>query len=221
MYRVVLSVLIVCLALTACGGETTPTPDAVATQAAAVKAATATLTAEAVHACQEFATQWLLAPATAQFPPLDTAEVKRAYDIQGNEMPQSYEVRSYVDAQNAFGALIRQRYQCIVTLDGRSETWTLEDVNFYEDEWELYRDRAAYACQGFIRERLPDAKFPSPIHPLVARLYDEHGHVGPRAYGVTLSFESAGTKTYTCKLQLLGYGDSRYSWSLLDLKPGY
>ena len=47
MYRTVLSVLIVCLALTACGGETTPTPDAVATQVAALKAAAATLTAEA------------------------------------------------------------------------------------------------------------------------------------------------------------------------------
>ena len=47
MYRTVLSVLVVCLALTACGGQATPTPDAVATQVVALKAAAATLTAEA------------------------------------------------------------------------------------------------------------------------------------------------------------------------------
>ncbi len=73
----------------------------------------------AAWACRDFVTNRLRAPATASWPWLDEEKVTRAAD-------GAFTVRSYVDAQNAYGANIRTRYTCVVrppTSDGQS--WSL------------------------------------------------------------------------------------------------
>src|SRR5688572_9728466 len=54
--------------------------------------------------CQQFATAMLRAPSTSKFGTLSEATIRK----RGDE----YEVRAHVDAENAFGALIRNTYTC-------------------------------------------------------------------------------------------------------------
>ena len=52
---------------------------------------------------EEFVKKQLKAPASAEFPDYSKAFVKEAEN-------HKYEIQSYVDAQNSFGALIRTKY---------------------------------------------------------------------------------------------------------------
>lgn len=69
---------------------------------------------------QSFVKDRLKAPATAEFPWYDESMVTPL----GKE---KYIVRSYVDAQNAFGALIRNNYTCRLAYQG-NDKWLLEDI---------------------------------------------------------------------------------------------
>lgn len=67
-------------------------------------------TAQAQAICQEMVTERLRAPSTAKFGGWDINETMSAITIQG-----------HVDAQNGFGATMRNEFQCTVTLDSAGE----------------------------------------------------------------------------------------------------
>jgi len=75
--------------------------------------------------CKEFVKRQLHSPATANFPLLDYAS--RKDDIN------TYSIKSYVDAQNGFGATVRTNYTCKVQFLGGSDSaiknWTLIDLS--------------------------------------------------------------------------------------------
>lgn len=74
------------------------------------------------HYCQEFVTRRLRAPSTAKFSSYrNTVVSKSGYN--------SWTVRGYVDAQNAFGAQIRQQYTCDISISGSSAK--LENLFIY------------------------------------------------------------------------------------------
>jgi hypothetical protein len=72
--------------------------------------------------CEEFVTDRLKAPSTAEF--LGASSV----DLTGREQ---YEVTASVDSQNGFGAMIRTPYVCLVNYEG-DDQWKL--VNLAIDE---------------------------------------------------------------------------------------
>ncbi len=78
----------------------------------------------AVIQCQNYVKVRLRAPSTADFPFLD-----HSVSRMGNE---AYVVRSYVDAQNGFGAMIRSTYACKIRYRGGDDAdtgnWQLIDL---------------------------------------------------------------------------------------------
>jgi hypothetical protein len=64
---------------------------------------------EAASMCQGFVKDRLMTPSTAKFPSVYSADTKTDKLSLGH-----YRVRSYVDAQNSFGAQIRTPYVCEV-----------------------------------------------------------------------------------------------------------
>jgi hypothetical protein len=57
--------------------------------------------------CQQFVSEWHRAPKTAEFADFSDSQSRGGQDGE-------YEIHSYVDAQNGFGALIRNSYLCTV-----------------------------------------------------------------------------------------------------------
>lgn len=76
---------------------------------------------------QTFASQYLKAPATADFPYYGSVHVKN----MGNH---TYEINSYVDSENSFGAKIRTGYKCIVKYvpTDKNKEWKLIHIEFDE-----------------------------------------------------------------------------------------
>lgn len=70
--------------------------------------------------CQQFLEDRLRAPSTADYP---WGYSEYTTDLGGGK----YRVRSYVDAQNGFGAQIRTNYDCTVQHAG-GDRWTLESL---------------------------------------------------------------------------------------------
>jgi len=75
---------------------------------------------------KELIKKQLRAPSTAKFPGL--FESKDHVTSMGDKR---YQIRSYVDAQNAYGAMIRQHYINVVRMGSNSNHWILGDVKFY------------------------------------------------------------------------------------------
>lgn len=73
----------------------------------------------AAGVCKRFMNERLKAPSTAKFQNILDADVTNQGD--------TYTIKSYVDAQNSFGATIRTRYVCVVRYTG-SDTWRLESL---------------------------------------------------------------------------------------------
>lgn len=61
----------------------------------------------AFYSSQEYVKQNIKSPSTAKFPPYDKSYVTRFND-------STYVVKSYLDAQNGFGAMLRANYSCII-----------------------------------------------------------------------------------------------------------
>ncbi|MEQ8747319.1 hypothetical protein [Pyruvatibacter sp.] len=78
-------------------------------------------------AAQGFVRDTLRAPATAEFGVL-------GYDgVAVTVLPDCrYSVRSFVDSQNGFGAMIRTRFDATVSLDRDRSIWTLESLELAE-----------------------------------------------------------------------------------------
>jgi len=74
--------------------------------------------------CREYVKQSLKAPRTAKFPGMfEETYTSATISLGGN----SFRVRSWVDAENSFGALIRNNYVCKVTYTG-NDNWRLDDL---------------------------------------------------------------------------------------------
>lgn len=73
--------------------------------------------------CQDFVKRRLRAPATAQFPNIYSADTRRQDLGQGR-----YRIEAYVDAQNGFGALIRNTFTCVINKTPNTDTWNLESL---------------------------------------------------------------------------------------------
>lgn len=71
----------------------------------------------AFDTCRQFVTKRLKAPATAQFPRSTEAVVNEYTD-------KEWGVKSHVDSQNGFGALLRTQYDCTVKYEGGT-SWRL------------------------------------------------------------------------------------------------
>lgn len=85
---------------------------------------TADYSTQAYIQCKKFVKEKLKAPASADFPFLD---------FETSRLPSHvYEVRSYVDAQNSFGATIRSNWSCKVQFWGTNvyilDEWRLLDL---------------------------------------------------------------------------------------------
>lgn len=78
-------------------------------------------TAWAMHSL--FVKKALKAPSTADFAPRSESSVET---ISTN----TYKITSYVDAQNSFGAKIRNHYE-ITLKDNGPDKWQLIDLKFY------------------------------------------------------------------------------------------
>ena len=72
---------------------------------------------------QEFVKKALKAPSTAQFP-LINADGVSSIPTTTPDGKCAFSVVTYVDAQNSFGAMIREKYAVTVSPDGNG-TWTL------------------------------------------------------------------------------------------------
>ena len=92
----------------------------------------------------------LKSPATAQFPDLPARNPDSAFDLRAafNDMNdpnrvsvfeytssagpehQEWSVEGWVDAQDGFGALLRQRFTAMVQADGSPQRWKLQSLVF-------------------------------------------------------------------------------------------
>lgn len=70
--------------------------------------------------CEQFAEKRLVSPASAAWPHSRMANIEK---IAGGK----YRVRTYVDSQNAYGALVRSRVDCTLQFRGGDE-WALESI---------------------------------------------------------------------------------------------
>ena len=68
----------------------------------------------------------LNAPSTAKFPSFWNASDHVTY-LGGKR----YKIRSWVDAQNGFGAMIRQKYVSTIRMENSDNHWSLEEVQFF------------------------------------------------------------------------------------------
>jgi hypothetical protein len=72
---------------------------------------------------QSFIKDRLKAPSTASFGKLGESTILRMDDT-------TFSVKSFVDSQNGFGAMIRSKYTCIITFHSNS-TVSAEDILIY------------------------------------------------------------------------------------------
>lgn len=76
-------------------------------------------------ACRKFVMAHLRAPATAKFGSRESGEYGKCVGPQkpGAPWPECYVVAGYVDAQNAFGALVLTYYECVTCPTTVREPW--------------------------------------------------------------------------------------------------
>lgn len=72
----------------------------------------AALRRDAFEVCQRFVRERLKAPRTAEFQSYTQGAIERVNDDDYERRP--FKVSSSVDAQNAFGAMLRSDYTCVV-----------------------------------------------------------------------------------------------------------
>jgi len=79
--------------------------------------------------CQDAVRARLKAPSTARFPGREAVD---GLVVKGSDGTVAYQVVSYVDAQNSFGAMIRTQFECVARKlpDGR---WEVSSVSFRGD----------------------------------------------------------------------------------------
>jgi hypothetical protein len=80
---------------------------------------------DAYYFAREFVKNHLKVPSTARFPSIrdDNVFISRFAD--------TWTVTGYVDAENSFGAAIRNYYECQLQYDEDEKAWYLKDLEFY------------------------------------------------------------------------------------------
>lgn len=81
----------------------------------------------AYYISQQFVENYLKAPSTAEFPSWYDQEHSV---VQKPGSFTQYTINSYVDAQNTFGAMIREYYVCEVEYIKATDKWRLIDFKF-------------------------------------------------------------------------------------------
>lgn len=76
---------------------------------------------EAYIMSQEFVTDRLQSPGTADFPWFDSAMIERTSESE-------FEITSYVDSQNLFGGVIRTDYHAVLRRHDDPRRWELVDL---------------------------------------------------------------------------------------------
>jgi hypothetical protein len=71
----------------------------------------------AYDAARDFMQARLKAPATAKFADYSDSQVLHVVEADGTRAKGSYIVKSWVDSQNGFGAMLRSHYSCEVKTD--------------------------------------------------------------------------------------------------------
>ena len=79
-----------------------------------------------VYYCQEFTRQKLKAPSTSKF--LGVGSGLKLDTIQDGPDEYVFRVRGFFDSQNTYGAMLRGKYDCLVSTKLGSETWTLDSI---------------------------------------------------------------------------------------------
>lgn len=77
----------------------------------------------------------LIAPTTRSRPKLRATAKFAAYadaEVTYRSADKTYTVTTYVDSQNGFGAMLRTRYVCTVTVTNPGETWKVIDLDVKE-----------------------------------------------------------------------------------------
>lgn len=77
---------------------------------------------------QECVTKNLKSPSTAKFPTYNYATIKLT-DSNNGDIKEKWHVESYVDAQNGFGATIRQNFRIDIIIH-QDDTVTYEHLKF-------------------------------------------------------------------------------------------
>ena len=81
-------------------------------------------------AVQDPVSRLLKSPATADFPSAWSEDIEQHVTPLGD---QRYEIHSYVDSQNSFGALIRTYFVAVVQ-QVADDQWSVESLEFLDDE---------------------------------------------------------------------------------------
>lgn len=86
---------------------------------------------EAFVIAQDFVKRQLRSPSTAEFPYItDSGVSSKPTTLPGGQC--AFDVRLYVDAQNAFGGTVRQHFSVTVAPDELIEgSWNLVDISTY------------------------------------------------------------------------------------------
>jgi hypothetical protein len=80
---------------------------------------------DAYYFAREFVKKHLKAPSTAKFPSI------RDNDVSISKYADTWTIKGYVDAENSFGAAIRNFYECKLEHDKNEKAWYLKDLEFY------------------------------------------------------------------------------------------
>ena len=70
----------------------------------------------------------LISPSTAKFARITAHDVSVVRNAENPPDTCMWTIRSYVDAQNSFGAMLRAYYVVKVKYDARTDSWHLEDI---------------------------------------------------------------------------------------------
>jgi hypothetical protein len=81
--------------------------------------------------CKQKVEERLKAPSTAEFLPHAASDIKR---MAGDKRGDMYEVNSYVDAQNSFGAKIRTNFKCSVVHVNKTDGWILASLKTWDNQ---------------------------------------------------------------------------------------
>jgi hypothetical protein len=71
---------------------------------------------------KKFMSENLRSPSTAEYASLNNSIVKTT------DIPDMWEVVSYVDSQNGFGAMVRTKFKIKMHVDRVSKKWTMIDI---------------------------------------------------------------------------------------------
>ncbi|WP_439538674.1 hypothetical protein [Sphingomonas sp.] len=77
---------------------------------------------------QDFVRKQLRSPSTANFPSI-TADGVSTTRFTADDGKCAFRVRLYVDAQNAFGGIVRESYTVELTPDSTGRNWSLISIN--------------------------------------------------------------------------------------------